>query len=64
MSNLTSPWLYVAYAAGFAAGNYVGICIEEKLSIGRVMVRIITKESSWSNLLKNLKEKHYPIDNH
>jgi uncharacterized protein YebE (UPF0316 family) len=60
LSNMTSPWLYVVYAAGFAAGNYVGICIEEKLSIGKVMVRIITQKRS-RKLLKNLKEKDYRL---
>ena len=32
---------YFAYAAGFAAGNYVGMWIEEKLAIGTLVVRVI-----------------------
>lgn len=32
---------YLAYAAGFAAGNYVGMWIEEKLAIGTLVVRVI-----------------------
>jgi uncharacterized protein YebE (UPF0316 family) len=32
---------YLAYAAGFAAGNYVGIYIENRLAIGTLVVRAI-----------------------
>lgn len=32
-----------AYGAGFAAGNYVGMLIEEKLSLGLVTIRIVFK---------------------
>jgi len=43
MMNLTSPIHYIAYAAGFAVGNFVGIMVEEMLSVGTVLVRVITK---------------------
>ncbi len=39
--NFTNIWLYLAYAAGFATGNYVGIWLDEKISLGNVMIRII-----------------------
>ncbi len=32
---------YLGYAAGFATGNYVGMWIEERLALGRVVVRAI-----------------------
>jgi Uncharacterized protein conserved in bacteria len=38
-------WLcYVAYPAGFAAGVYVGMIIEERIAYGKVIVRIITRK--------------------
>lgn len=40
--NLTSWPTYLAYSGGFATGIFVGMVIEEKLAIGRVVVRIIT----------------------
>ncbi len=43
MQNLTNPWCYVAYAAGFATGNYVGIQIEQMLAMGQLVVRVITR---------------------
>ena len=38
--NLTHFSSYFAYAAGFAAGNYIGMWIEEKLALGTLTVRI------------------------
>jgi uncharacterized protein YebE (UPF0316 family) len=36
------PWLAVAYAGGFAAGNYLGISLERRLGVGRELVRAIS----------------------
>jgi uncharacterized protein YebE (UPF0316 family) len=41
ITNITDPICFVAYAAGFATGSYIGLVIEEKLSIGNVIVRVI-----------------------
>ena len=40
MRHLDNWICYVAYAAGFATGNFVGMTIEEKLAIGVSVVRI------------------------
>jgi uncharacterized protein YebE (UPF0316 family) len=54
-------WIsYFAYGAGFAAGTYVGMLIEEKLRIGTVLVRIITKKDA-SMLLQNLKDYNHNV---
>ncbi|MCL2417530.1 MAG: DUF2179 domain-containing protein [Bacteroidales bacterium] len=39
--NVTHPMALVAYGAGFAMGNYIGLILEERLSVGNVIVRII-----------------------
>ena len=53
--NLTNPLYYVAYAGGFAMGNFIGILIEERMAIGTVVVRIITQKDVLEliDLLKN-----------
>lgn len=43
MENLNSWVCYVAYAGGFATGNYVGMLLDEKLAIGNELIRVITK---------------------
>ncbi|MCL4273616.1 MAG: DUF5698 domain-containing protein [Anaerolineales bacterium] len=48
---------YFAYAAGFAAGNYLGMYIENKLAIGTLVIRAIVPEEIASPLAKTLQEK-------
>jgi uncharacterized protein YebE (UPF0316 family) len=42
LSNLNDLWNVIAYCAGFATGNVVGLAIEERLAIGYVNMRIIS----------------------
>lgn len=44
ISNVNNVWSYFAYAAGFATGTFVGMYIEEKLAVGRVVLRLISKK--------------------
>lgn len=60
MQNLTNIAYYFAYAGGFATGNFVGIYIEEKMAIGTLVVRIITKKDA-SALIEALKSRNYGI---
>ncbi len=45
LGHLNNVISYIAYGAGFAAGNYVGISIENRLAIGMQAVQIITEEN-------------------
>jgi uncharacterized protein YebE (UPF0316 family) len=60
MKNLSNPACYIAYAGGFAMGNFVGIWIAEKLSLGLVLIRVITKKDA-SELVKHLKSADYGV---
>jgi len=60
MANLSNPACYIAYAGGFAMGNYVGIAIAEKLSLGVVLIRIITKTDALA-LVEKLNEQGYGV---
>ena len=46
MNDLSNIANFMAFALGFAMGTYVGLVIEERLSIGMVILRIITTEES------------------
>jgi len=60
MQNL-DHWLNsVAYAAGFAMGNFVGVLIEEKLAMGTILVRIITQKDI-AELVSHLKEEGFGV---
>jgi len=43
MKNIDNIACYFAYAAGFAAGNYIGLILEEKFAMGIQMIRIVTQ---------------------
>jgi uncharacterized protein YebE (UPF0316 family) len=51
---------YLAYAAGFAAGNYVGMWIENRLAIGTVVLRIILAQAG-DILADTLHEAGYGV---
>jgi len=44
MQNLDDYINYIAYAAGFATGNFIGMIIEEKLAMGILMIRVFAHE--------------------
>ena len=60
MKNLSNPACYIAYAGGFAMGNFVGIWIAEKLSLGVVLIRVVTKRDA-SELVECLKSANYGV---
>jgi len=61
MNDLSNVANFLAFAFGFAMGTYIGLVIEEKLSIGMVILRIITaEESRRDHLLHAVRElRHY-----
>lgn len=51
---------YLAYAAGFAAGNFVGMFIEDRLAIGTQIIRIITPKGA-EELTEHLAAAGYGV---
>lgn len=51
-------WLLLAYAAGFACGNGVGIALERRLAMGSVILRIVSHGAG--EVLANALRKHSP----
>lgn len=60
MNNLNNPINYIAYAGGFAVGNFVGLSIEHKISLGFLIIRIITQKEA-SRLVESLKKHDYGV---
>ncbi|HON38812.1 MAG: DUF2179 domain-containing protein [Desulfomonilia bacterium] len=50
----------IAYAAGFASGTFVGMYIENLLSFGRVLIRVITRKEA-GELVEYLKSSGYGL---
>lgn len=58
IKSIDNVFSYIAYAGGFATGTLVGMLIEEKLALGRVVVRIIMPQIS-EDLLRFFKKTKY-----
>lgn len=60
LQNLTHMINYLAYAGGYATGNYLGLWIEEKMASGLIKVTIITSKDA-KMLIDNLKSRKFGI---
>ena len=60
VQNLDSVTAYVGYAAGFAAGNYIGMWLEDKLALGTYILRMITAEEV-GELVGRLRDAGYGV---
>ncbi|MGQ1890573.1 DUF2179 domain-containing protein [Thermophagus sp. OGC60D27] len=61
--NLDNWFYFVAYSAGFATGNYIGLLIEEKLALGYANLRIITQQPGLE-LARKLSESGFGVTWH
>lgn len=60
LQHLANPLCYIAYAGGFAAGNYIGILLTEKMSLGMVVIRIITEKDA-SPLVEKMRSRQFGV---
>ena len=58
MKQLDNVYCYIAFAGGFATGNFMGIFLEQKISVGQVLVRVVFKKNL-TQLVSNMKEAGY-----
>jgi uncharacterized protein YebE (UPF0316 family) len=60
MKHLNNPLCYVAYAGGYAMGNWVGMWLDERISIGNVIIRVILSVASME-LIEQLKAANFGL---
>lgn len=60
MKNLSNVFCYLAYAGGFATGNFVGLYLEERLAMGMLVLRLITNRDA-SELIDFLRGEGYGL---
>lgn len=58
MKTVSHPVAYIAYAAGFATGTAIGQSLERRLTLGMVLLRIITTTPS-HNLRRQLRALNF-----
>lgn len=60
VQNLDRPANYIAYAAGFAGGTWVGLLLDEKLALGLLSVRVITRDDA-RGLIEDLRRQQFGV---
>ena len=58
--NLNNIACYIAYAAGFASGSFLGVYIADKIALGKVLIRIITVRDA-SRLVAFMRSQNYGV---
>ncbi|MFN5183109.1 MAG: DUF2179 domain-containing protein [Bacteroidota bacterium] len=58
--SLSNPACFIAWAAGFSTGTYIGMRIDEYLALGMQVVRIIT-DQSYDGLMAAFRESEHGI---
>jgi len=58
MQHLDNFLCYFAYGLGFATGNYLGIYLDEKMSLGTVLIRVVPKMDT-THLINHLREQSF-----
>lgn len=63
VSSLDNIGNLLAYALGFACGNYVGIIIENRIALGNLAAQVILKGSNGENmeLIEKLRENGFGV---
>lgn len=61
VGSLDNPLNLLAYAGGFAAGNYVGVYIENKIALGKLSAQIILKTTDNYELIDLLRDNGFGV---
>lgn len=51
---------FISYALGFALGNYIGLKLEEKISLGLVVIRVFPKQK-FQEILIDLQQHQFGL---
>jgi uncharacterized protein YebE (UPF0316 family) len=63
MQNIDRWYYFLAYCTGFATGNFIGIILEERIAIGHVALRVISRVPA-DQLITQLKDAGYGVTFH
>ncbi len=60
MQHLDNWLCYIAYGAGFAMGNFIGMKLEERISLGTVIIRVFLTNDS-HELISSLQQQDFGL---
>lgn len=60
MQHMDNFAAYLAYGLGFATGNYIGMILDDKISLGKVILRVIPKAHA-PEIIRFLREQSFGV---
>ncbi|WP_238442365.1 DUF2179 domain-containing protein [Desulfofalx alkaliphila] len=60
-NGLDDPWKIIAYAGGFATGNYVGAMVENYLAVGFVSLQIFPRRAKTGEAINRLRAEGFGV---
>jgi uncharacterized protein YebE (UPF0316 family) len=60
MRNLNNIGCYLGFAGGFTMGNFLGVWLEKRLALGKVVVHVITTNDA-NELMERLRTENYGV---
>ncbi len=61
VSSLDNIGNLLAYALGFACGNYIGITIENRIALGNLAAQVVLKADNNEELIESLRESGFGV---
>ncbi|MCD5406458.1 MAG: DUF5698 domain-containing protein [Desulfotomaculum sp.] len=60
-NGLDDPWKIIAYAGGFATGNYVGATIENYMAMGYLSLQVFPKRDKVGAVINCLRNENFGV---
>ncbi len=61
VGGLTDPWKVIAYAGGYATGNYVGSLFDNKLAMGYVLLQVFPQKNFVDKMITTLRAEGFGV---
>lgn len=61
LSDMSNPWKILAYALGYATGNYMGVIVEEWIGLGSTKVEVVLSKHKTFDVVHRIRELGFGV---